>query len=482
MSDPILVVDVGTSGVRAAVVHPDASVTNVHHQPVLPCSPSPGLVEFDAAALAAAALEMARATLAEVPRVAAVGIANQRASTVVWDRATGEPVGPGIGWQDLRTVGECLVLGAEGLRLGPNLSATKAAWLLDQADPDRTRDLCVGTVDSWIAWTLSEGALHITDHTNAALTGLRDAIGLGWDDSALERLRIPASTLPRVVDSIGVVGAATALPGAPPLAGIAGDQQASMLGQGCTRRGLAKATFGTGGMLDLCTGPERPAFEARGTHGTVPIVAWTQAGAATWGVEAIMLAAGSNIEWLRDDLGIIATAAESHDVASQCADAEGVVYVPALLGLGTPDWDYGARGTLLGVTRGTARPQVVRAVLEGVAQRGADLLDAAEADTGLSVTSLRVDGGMSDNPTFVQALANAIGRPVEVSPELEATTRGAGFLAGLAIGTWTDVDEIASSWVPRAIVEPTGQLDRAVWAEAVERARRWLPDLSGINF
>jgi glycerol kinase len=199
-------------------------------------------------------------------------------------------------------------------------------------------------------------------------------------------------------------------------------------------------------------------------------------------LEAVMLSAGSNVEWLRDDLGLIATAAESHDVAARCSDTEGVVYVPALLGLGTPQWDYGARGTLLGITRGTERPHVVRAVLEGIAHRGTDLVEAAERDGNLRIPALRVDGGMSANPTFLQALANASQRPIEVSPVLEATTLGAAFLAGVAVGTWSDLAEIADHWAPRTTVDPGPALDRARWAEAVTRATAWIPELSGLDF
>ena len=479
----ILVIDVGTSSVRASVVHPDATVTAVQQEAALPSSPAAGLVELDAAHIAATALACARRALDEHGPVDAVGIANQRASTIVWDRATGAPVGPGIGWQDLRTVGTCLVLQADGIRLAPNASATKLAALLDDADPDRTRDLCFGTVDTWLTWHLTEGALHVTDLSNAGVTGMRTADGAAWHEEVLAALRIPPRVLPTVVDSTGVVGAATALPGAPPIAGIAGDQQASLVGQGCVRPGMAKITFGTGGMLDLCLGDRRPHFEARGEGGTFPIIAWGEGGAPTWGLEAIMLAAGTAVEWLRDDLGIIESAAASHDVASQCEDAGGVVFVPALLGLGTPDWDYGARGTLLGITRGTGRPEIVRAVLEGVAHRGADLVEAAEADSGLTIPTLRVDGGMSANPTFVQALADATGRPVEVSPVLEATTLGAAFLAGLAVGTWAGWDDVAAAWKPVATVEPSGRpLDRAQWREARRRAAGWFADLSALDF
>jgi glycerol kinase len=478
----ILVVDVGTSGVRAAIVAPDGAVTAVRQRQVLPSTPAPGLVEFDAAALAAASLDVARAALADGGPVAAVGITNQRASTVVWDRATGEPVGPGLGWQDLRTVGACLVWQSEGLRFAPNESATKLAHLLDEADPDRRRDLCFGTVDTWVAWHLSGGDLHVTDLSNAAVTGLTRGDASGWNPSVLEALRVPESALPALVDTSGVIGPARSLDGAPPIAALAGDQQASLVGQGCVRPGLAKITFGTGGMLDVCAGPDRPVFDRQGEYGTFPIVAWRRDGELTWGVEAVMLAAGSNVEWLRDDVGVIATAEESHVVAAGCETTGGVVYVPALLGLGTPRWDYGARGTLLGITRGTGRPEVVRAVLEGVAQRGADLVEAAEADTGRAIPRLRVDGGMSANPTFVQALADATQRPVEVSPEREATTLGAGFLAGLAVGTWSGWDDIAASWRPRTVVEPARDLDRDRWREAVERAAGWEPSLSAISF
>lgn len=478
----ILVIDVGTSGLRAAIVRPDATIAAEEHRPLLPASPEPGLVEFDASLMASTAVELARALLEQHGPVDAVGIANQRASSIVWDRATGEPVGPGIGWQDLRTVGTCLVLQADGIHVAPNASATKIHYLLDQADPDRTRNLCVGTVDSWLAWNLSEGAVHVTDASNAAVTGLLAGDASAWHGKALEALRIPMAALPEVVDSSGIVGTATALDGAPPIAALIGDQQSSLVGQGCVAPGMAKITFGTGGMLDLHLGEQRPRFERQGDGGCFPIVAWRRAGVTAWGVEAIMLSAGTNVEWLRDDLGIIGSAAESHDVASRCDTTDGVVYVPALLGLGTPRWDYGARGTLLGLTRGSERPQIVRAVLEGVAQRGMDLVEAAEADAGLTIPTLRVDGGMSDNPTFLQALADATERPVEVSPVREATTLGAAFLAGLAVGTWGSWDDIAATWSPRQVVEPTGSFDRDRWRTAISRAAEWFPELSSLHF
>jgi glycerol kinase len=477
----LLVIDVGTSGVRAAIATPEDGIVSSHHREVLPSSPAPGLVEFDAAAMAAAVLEVARRASEDAGTVDAVGIANQRASTVVWDRATGEPVGPGLGWQDLRTVIDCLTLGGQGLRTAPNLLATKAAHLWNEVDPDRTRDLCIGTVDSWVAWTLSQGAVHLTDATNAALYGLRSVDQTAWDDRALELLRLPEGALPTVVDSIGVVGEASALPGSPPIAGILGDQQASLLGQGCVRPGQAKVTFGTGGMLDLCL-DERPTFATQGGGGTFPIVTRGVGGERRWGLEAVMLAAGTNVEWLRDDLGIIDSAEHSHEVASRCETSDGVAYVPALLGLGAPTWDYGARGALLGLTRGSGRPQIVRAVLEGIAQRAADLVEAAEADSAIAIPTLRVDGGMAANPTFLQALADATGRRIEVSPEREATTLGAAYAAGLAIGAWPNDDAIADAWAPASVVEPVGSFDRERWADALQRAGRWFPELSAISF
>jgi glycerol kinase len=479
----ILVVDVGTSSVRAAIVAPDATVTAIVRRPFLPLTPSPGFVELDARALADTVLDVARAALDGPGRIGAVGITNQRSTTIVWDRATGEPVGPGIGWQDQRTVMMCLALQAQGLRLSPSSSATKLAFLLDTFDPGRTRDLCFGTVDTWVAWTLSGGDLHVTDLSNAGVTGLMLDDGSGWDQSVLDALRIPRSVLPEIVDSSGVVGPATALARSPLLAGLAGDQQASLIGQGCTRPGLAKMTFGTGGMLDLCLGQDRPAFAQRGPHGTFPIVAWRRQGRIVWGIEAFMLTAGQAVEWLCEDLAVLPDAAASETVAAGCDDTGDVWFVPALLGMATPVWDFGARGTLLGLTGGTGRAEVVRAVLEGVAHRGADLLEAAEADGGCAIPVVRVDGGMSANGVFLQALADACDRPVEVSPVTEATTLGAAFLAGMAVGVWADEEEVAATWSPRLRVEPVdGGSDRARWREACERAKGWIPELSALEF
>ena len=482
----VLVVDIGSTGVRAAVVRPDATIEHLHYRETLPSTPIQGFMEYDAASMAAAILEVARAAVADAGSVAAVGITNQRATTVLWDRGTGEPLGPAVSWQDLRTVGMCLGLREQGLRVAPNTSASKLAFLLDMADPARRRaeagELCFGTIDTWAAWTLSGGALHVTDPSNAAVTGLLRNDASGWATDVLAALRIPDAVLPDIVDSSAELGEATKLDGSPVIAGLAGDQQASLIGQACTDVGQAKATFGTGGMLDVCVGPARPKFETRGAHGCYPIVAWRVGGETTWGVEAAMLTAGSAITWLRDDMGLISSAEESAEVAARCDHTDDVWFVPALVGVGTPEWDFGARGTLIGLTRGTGRAEVVRAVLEGIAHRGADLLDAAQADGELSVRSLRVDGGMSANPIFVQALADSCRVPVELSPVTEATTLGAAFLAGMAVGTWSGTDELSRLWRPRQMVEPRREVDRDRWREAKSRALGQVPELSDLDF
>ena len=453
----VLVIDVGTSSVRAAAVDRDGTVAHERHRATLPLSPAPGLVEFDPAEIADAALDLARAVLAEAGPVDAVGIANQRASTVLWDRATGEALGPGLGWQDLRTVGDCLVLAADGIRLAPNLSATKLAHLLGLHDPERSRDLCFGTVDSWIAWHLTGGAAHVIDTTNAALTGLRTGDQTAWDEKVLGALAHPGSDPAdrRRLDrrrrrGHGAGRQPTDRRPARRPTGIAARPglrpRRRRQGHVRHRRHARRLPRPAPRLPHPWRGPAR----SRSSPGPAT-------GSTTWGIEAVMLAAGTNVEWLRDDLGLIPTAAASHDVAAECDDTDGVAYVPALLGLGAPTWDYGARGALLGLTRGSGRPQIVRAVLEGIAQRGADLVDAAVADGAIEIPALRVDGGMSANPTFLQAVADAAQRPVEVSPVTEATTVGAAYAAGIAVGTWSGLDEVASLWAPRATVEPAAR-------------------------
>lgn len=480
-----LVIDVGTSGVRASLLDDQGTISGLHHQHLPPVSPAPGLVEFDAIALWRAVLEVVDAA-SQNCAINAVGITNQRASTIGWRRSTGEPLGPAIGWQDLRTIGECLTArSTHGIALAPNQSATKIAWLAqhygDAVAPD---DVMFGTVDTWLAWKLTNGAVHVTDHTNAAVTGLVTADALDWDDDILEALGIDREWLPQIVPSRGVIAPASALPGAPPLAALVGDQQASLIGQGGIAPGATKITFGTGGMLDMFVGDRTPTSAGRTGAGTFPIVAHSWNGGIAYGTEAVMLSAGTCIEWLVDSLGLISHPSESDAIAASVSSADGAVFVPSLLGLGTPHWDYGARGSLFGVTRGTTASHIVRAVLEGVAHRGADLVDAAEADTGVSVTELRVDGGMSRNATFVQSLADAAARPVVVSPVTEATTLGAGFLAGVAVGQWNSLQSATSTISGANEVDPLGEptVSRQQWKEAVSRSQTWIPDLSALDF
>lgn len=474
------------------MVRPDGTLEANHQADLPPQRPFPGLVELDGAAIATAVLEVARSCLEEVGQVAGVGVTNQRGSTIVWDADSGEPVGPVLSWQDLRTAGTCLELQAEGLRLAPNESATKLAWLLDTYDAQRRRNLRFGTLDTWAVWQLSEGGAHVTDPSNAGVSGLLPTEGLlsgkeglAWDVSRLERFRIPEACMPALVPSSRAVAEASALQGSPPICGIAGDQQASLIGQGCVRRGDAKATFGTGAFLDVNIGNEPPPFGAfgkSGERGCFPVIAWERDGALTWGVEAIMLSAGAALAWLIDDVGLLSSPAESAEVAGRCSDTGDVMFVPALIGLGTPNWDFGARSLFIGMSAGTGRPELVRAVLRGIAQRGADLLEAAEADAVQEVARLRADGGMTANPVFVQELADACQRPVEISAELEATSVGAGFLAGLAAGVWSSFEEVAAVAKPRSVVEPSGADRRARWKDALSRSERWIPELSALRF
>ena len=479
----VLVIDVGTTGVRAAVVTERGTVGALHYEKFAPTSPSPGLVEFDANRLGELCMQLASRAIAEAGPVKCVGITNQRASTVAWDAMTGKAIAPAIGWQDLRTVGQCIEARLKhGIAVAPNQTATKAQWLHQQLDSSLQTRVRFSTVESWVAHVLSDGSIHVTDHTNAAVTGLYDSHTNEWSDEWCRIFEVTPSSMPSIVPSIGVIGHATRLEGSPVISGLIGDQQASLMGQGCIHPGDAKITFGTGGMLDQFRGDLPPTTTARATNGTFPIVAYSSAAGLTWGAEAIMLSAGSNVEWLCDDLGLVEKPADTDHVAAQAGGSGGAMYVPALLGLGTPHWDYGARGTLLGLTRGTTRENIVHAVLEGIAQRGADLVEATEGDSGLRIERMRMDGGMSRNETFVQLFANATNRPVDVCAVTEATTIGAAFAAGVGAGIWSSVAEAASTSTPLRTVEPTQPLDRVAWAEATNRAKAWIPALSALDF
>jgi glycerol kinase len=478
----VLVVDIGTTTIRARVVSAGGTLRATHAQPLPISRPRAGIVEFDADALAEAAQAVARASLADAGPVLGVGIAAQRASTVLFSRRDGHAVGPGIGWEDLRTVGQCLALRQQGLRLAPNQSATKLAYLLSLASEHPIDDLAFGTVETFIAYHLTRGATHVSDATNAAVTGLVTGDGSGWDSQVLDALAIPYELLPTIVDSAGELGVCSALEGEPPLAALVGDQQASLIGQGCLAPGSAKITFGTGAMLDVVVGRERPAFSHRGPGGTFPIIARRLSGSVTWGLEAIMLTAGSAVTWLTEGLGLLSDVTDSEGVAASVRDAGGVVFVPALSGMGAPAWDFGARGAFFGLTGATNRAEMVRAVLEGIAQRAADLLEAAEEDLGERVAELSVDGGMSTNVLFCSLVASATRRPVLPSEVSEATTLGAAFLAGSAVGVWSSLDDAAQHARHRPVVEPGPTLDRARWLDLRDRARRTVPALSALDF
>jgi glycerol kinase len=471
------------------MVRADGTVSHEHRVPFLPQTPFAGLVEFDPIGMLDVVVNAATETLRVGGPAVAVGITNQRGSTVVWDATTGLPVAPGLGWQDLRTIGACIDMKSLGFAIPPNASATKVSHVLDLFDASRTNvNLRFGTIDSWLIWNLTNRSVHVTDASNAGITSMAEPSGVGpgmvWRREVLDALRIPVHVLPSIVDSFGVVGVASMLPGSPPIAAILGDQQASLLGQGCVAPGDTKATFGTGAMVDVVTGSRPPLVLARLESGTFPIATQQSGGAVTWGLEGIMLSAGTAVEWLRDDLNVIGSSADSATIAVECVDSDGVLFVPALLGLATPHWDYGARGTLVGMTRGTTRAHIVRAVLEGVALRGSDLVAAAVADADTDISRVRVDGGMSTNPVFVQAFADACGRPIELSPVTEATALGAGLGAALAMGELDSLAELAAAHQPARVVEPSDNSARLRerWDDAVSRSREWIPALSALDF
>jgi glycerol kinase len=478
-----LAIDVGTTSVRTALVDLEGSVTHARQRRLTIATPLPGEVELDANEIAAVVADLARQTLAEGGGADVVGVTNQRATTVLFDATTGEPVGPALGWQDLRTVIDCLVLQAQGLRLAPNQSATKARWLIEHcARPEH--DLRLATVESWVTYRLTEGRLHVTDHSNAAVTGLVGVDPRRWDGSVLAALGLDASLLATIVDTMGEHGRASALPGAPPITALVGDQPASLFGQCCVRSG-AKITFGTGAMLDLVRGPAGPTSMSRLASGCFPVVVASRGGEVTWGLEGIVLSAGACVEWLRDDLGLIDDEAEC-DALARSVDDDGVTFVPALSGLGTPWWDFGARGGFFGLTRGSTRAHLVRAVLVGVAERGADLIDAARLETGLALDEVRVDGGMTANRFLLQSLADSAGCRVAVSAEREATTRGAWLMALVGAGHLT-IDDVEGLWHPAEVFEPRATAGertarRGAWRASVDRVRATIPELSAIEF
>jgi glycerol kinase len=490
----ILALDQGTTSSRAILVNRDGEIRSVAQREFRQIFPEPGWVEHDPMEIwtsqAGVAVEaLARAGL-RARDVAAIGIANQRETTVVWDRKSGEPIANAIVWQDRRTADTCERLrsqGAEalfrertGLVLDAYFSGTKLAWILDHIGGARARaeagGLAFGTIDSWLLWKLTDGRLHITDTSNASRTLMFNIHTLQWDDELLRLLRVPRNMLPEVHQSSEIYGEVTTTLGLESVAlgGIAGDQQAALFGQMCTSPGMTKNTYGTGCFMLQNTGRTAPASR----HNLVTTVGWTRDGAAEYAIEGSVFVGGAVVQWLRDGLGIIRSASDVEALAQSVPDNGNVYLVPAFAGLGAPHWDQYARGTIVGLTRGSNAGHIARAALQSIAFQSADLLDAMQADTTTRLAELRVDGGAARNDLLMQFQSDLIGVPV-VRPKItETTALGAAYLAGLAVGFWKDDAEIAGQWRTERRFEPTMAVSRvremrARWSDAVERAKGW---------
>jgi len=460
--------------------------------------PRPGWVEHDATEIWLSQYGVLQDVLARqgasARNIVAIGIANQRETTVLWDRVTGDPVAPAIVWQDRRTAGRCAELRAQGkvgliqrktgLMLDAYFSATKLEWLLDHVPGARRRaergELAFGTIDAWLVWKLTGGRIHATDPGNASRTLLFNLHTLQWDTELLRLFNIPATVLPQVVTSSGILGESDpALLGVPvAIAAMAGDQQAALFGQACFAPGMAKNTYGTGCFMLMNTGtapvPSR--------NQLLTTVAWQGPPEArhrtAYALEGSVFMAGATVQWLRDGLEVIRSASEVEALAASVPDTGDVYLVPAFAGLGTPDWDGYARGTLLGMTRGTTRAHVARAALESIALQVADVFGAMAADSGIELKELRVDGGASSNDLLMQMQADFLGVPVVRPRVTETTALGVAYLAGLATGFWTGADEISSQWAVDRRFQPSlspgaRALRLARWRQAVERAKGW---------
>jgi glycerol kinase len=487
----LLALDQGTTSSRAIVFDARGRLVASAQKEFVQHFPRPGWVEHDPEEIWSSQLACARAALRKAKLragdVAALGIATQRETTLVWDRRTGRPLHRAIVWQDRRTAPLCeqlaragharAIRAKTGLVVDPYFSATKLAWLLDNVRGLRRRaergEVAFGTVDSWLVWRLTQGALHATDETNASRTMLYDIHRRRWDEKLLELLRIPEAVLPRVHAPSHLYGAsARALFGAEiPIAGIAGDQQAALFGQACHQPGMAKNTYGTGCFLLLNTGGK--AIASR--HGLVTTVA---ANAGQFALEGSVFVGGAVVQWLRDGLRLIRKSVDVEKLAATVRDSGGVYLVPAFTGLGAPYWDPHARGTIVGLTRGSNAGHVARAALESIAFQSAEVLRAMAEDSGVRVTELRVDGGAAANDIVMQFQADLLGVPVVRPRILETTALGAACLAGLAVGIWRSTEDIARLWKAQRRFEPRMKRESAdariaEWARAVERARGW---------
>ena len=485
MARHILVIDQGTTSTRGIVFDAAVAPVATAQEEFEQIYPRPGWVEHDPEVIWASVLSTARQALANAglaaADIAALGIANQRETVVVWDRRTGRAIHNAIVWQDRRTADVCerlekaghgdLVAARTGLRLDPYFSATKIAWLLDAVDGARAAaeagHLAFGTVDSFLLWRLTDGAVHATDATNASRTLLFDIHRGEWDDELLELFGVPRAMLPDVRDTAGIFGDTTAGQFGAPIAirGIAGDQHAALIGQACFRPGMVKSTYGTGCFALLNTGRQAIAS----SHRLVTTIAYQFDGVRTYALEGSIFVAGAAVHWLRDGLGMIASAAETGVLAAEADPAQEVYMVPAFVGLGAPHWDSEARALLTGMTRGTTRKELARAVLECVGYQTKDLLDAMQADLGLAWsearTVIRVDGGMSASDWTMQFLADILAAPVDRPTYLETTALGAAYLAGMAAGLYPDPETFAATWAGERRFEPT--------MPAMERDRKY---------
>jgi len=488
----VLALDQGTTSSRAILFDRAGAVHAVAQREFAQLFPQPGWVEHDPMEIWASqsgvmAEVLAKAAIAPTD-VAAIGITNQRETTVLWERATGRPVANAIVWQDRRTAPLCDALRAAGhettftrktgLVLDAYFSGTKLRWLLDHVAQARSRaergELAFGTVDSWLIWNLSGGTTHVTDPSNASRTLLFDIHRGEWDDELLALLDVPRAVLPAVVASSGVCAHAALGGAAVPIAGIAGDQQAALFGQACLEPGLAKNTYGTGCFLLLNTG--RAAVTSK--NHLLSTVAWRRDGTTNYALEGSVFIAGAVVQWLRDGLKIIRSAAEVEALAASVPDNGGVYLVPAFAGLGAPHWDAYARGAILGLTRGATGAHLARAALEAIAFQSAEVLRAMEADAGLKLTELRVDGGATTNDLLMQFQADLLGVPVVRPKVAETTALGAAYLAGLAVGYWRDSRDVVANWQVGRRFEPAMSRDRAAaltagWDKAVVRAKSW---------
>ncbi len=488
----ILSLDEGTTSARAALYDERGRRVAMESIPIHCRYPQPGWVEQNAIDIWTAQMEAARRTLERAcvaaSNIAAIGITNQRETTIVWDRATGQPVAPAIVWQCRRTADFCSQLAASsdgpaitartGLVIDAYFSASKIRWILDHT-PDvrqkaRDGELLFGTVDTWLIWKLTDGAVHATDFSNASRTMLMNLASGDWDDDLLRIFDVPRSMLPSIRPSSGVVGQAAAahLGAEMPIGGIAGDQQAALFGQACFRPGLSKNTYGTGCFALLHTGSRLPVSKNK-------LLATRAASldcAAQFAIEGSVFIAGAAVQWLRDQLGLIGTASESEGLAASVANTGGVYFVPAFVGLGAPHWDSLARGLITGITRATGRAELSRAALESIAYQTRELVEAMQADSGEKLRELRVDGGAASNNFLMQFQADVLGCPIVRPADIETTALGAAYLAGLATGFWKSCDEVEQFWMPERRFEPRmAAVEREAlfdgWRAAVRRAR-----------